>query len=344
MLSNEQLEEIREHLENAGNPIFYYDNDADGLCSFLLLRRFLGRGSGVAVRSYPDLNKDYAKKAKELNADYVFILDKPVVSKEFMDEIESIGLPIVWIDHHIHECDFSEREQFFEFNSAENGAEPVSYLSYRITNRKEDLWISLIGCIADNYLPDFVKDFKKNYRDYWGVSIEKPFDAYYKTEIGRIAQAFNFGLKDSITNVVHMQRFLISCKNPRDVFAEVSGNKNFRSKYSEILGKYKAFLEKARSCIFGNLVFFSYGGDLSISADISNALSYEFFGKYIVVAYQKGAISNVSLRGENVRSVLEKVLEKLGDGSGGGHENAVGARIKTEDLGKFRELLEGEVN
>ena len=78
MLTEKQIEEIKEHLEKAQNPIFYYDNDADGLCSYLLLRRYLGRGKGVVVRSFPELNKDYARKAQQLGSDYVFILDKPV--------------------------------------------------------------------------------------------------------------------------------------------------------------------------------------------------------------------------------------------------------------------------
>jgi len=77
MLTEKQISEIREHLERAQNPIFYYDNDCDGLCSFLLLRRYLDRGKGVSIRSAPDLDAQYAKKASELNSDYVFVLDKP---------------------------------------------------------------------------------------------------------------------------------------------------------------------------------------------------------------------------------------------------------------------------
>ena len=48
MLGKDKLEEIKEHLERARNPVFFYDNDADGLCSYVILRRALGRGYGVA--------------------------------------------------------------------------------------------------------------------------------------------------------------------------------------------------------------------------------------------------------------------------------------------------------
>ena len=34
MISPEKIKEVREHLETAQNPIFFFDNDADGLCSF----------------------------------------------------------------------------------------------------------------------------------------------------------------------------------------------------------------------------------------------------------------------------------------------------------------------
>ena len=100
MLTKKQIKEIKEHLEKAQNPIFFFDNDPDGLCAFLLLQRFIERGKGVAVRSYPEMDARYFKKIEELNADYIFILDKPVVSQDFFEEARKVNIPIVWIDHH----------------------------------------------------------------------------------------------------------------------------------------------------------------------------------------------------------------------------------------------------
>lgn len=349
MLTERQLNELKEHLEKAQNPIFYYDNDCDGLCSFLILRRYLGRGKGVAVRSFPDLNEGYARKARELNADYVFILDKPVIAKEFVEEIVRIGLPLVWLDHHdIQIEDFSrEFSNIFIYNPTKNlvkerSDEPVTYWARKLTLRKEDLWIAVIGCVADHFLPDFAVEFGNKYKEFWG-NVKKPFDAYYKTEIGRIAQAFNFGLKDSTTNIVHLQSFLINCKGPEDVFLEVTGNYYFRKRYREIRRKYDYLVEKAKKNIKDDTIFFEYGGDLSISADIANELSYVFPKKYIAVAYKKGGVSNISLRGKNVKSILEKILVRLDHASGGGHEDAVGARIQTIDIDKFKDYFEEEV-
>mgnify|MGYP001604119763 FL=1 len=101
MLTDKQVKEIREHLEKAQNPVFFFDNDPDGLCSFLLLQRFIGRGKGVPIRSFPEMTKEYFRKVTELNADYIFILDKPNISKDFFKEVEQVNIPVVWIDHHV---------------------------------------------------------------------------------------------------------------------------------------------------------------------------------------------------------------------------------------------------
>jgi len=63
MITKKQILEIREHLEKAQNPIFFFDNDGDGLCSFLLLQRYIGRGKGVAMKTSDAGN--YFKKVQE---------------------------------------------------------------------------------------------------------------------------------------------------------------------------------------------------------------------------------------------------------------------------------------
>lgn len=343
MLSKKEIEEVREHLEKAQNPIFFYDNDADGLCSFVLLRKFLGRGKGVPVRSYPDLNASYARKVKELGADYVFVLDKPIISKDFVKELDDMHIPFVWIDHHKMERDWNTDEfsQAWIYNSF-NGksGEPVTFICYNISEREEDLWVAVMGCIADHYMPSFADKFGENYPSFWG-KVKEPFEAYYKTEIGKIALSLNFGLKDSITNIVRMQNFLISCRGPEEVFLETKENSTFRHKYNEIKKKYNSLLERAEK--YGKMIILEYGGELSISSELSNELSFNYPDKLIAVIYKKGTLSNISLRGKNAKKILEKVLKDLKGASGGGHEEAVGARIRTEDLATFKKALEESV-
>lgn len=342
MLNKNQVQEIKEHLEKAQNPLFLFDNDQDGLCSFLLLQRYIGRGKGVPVKSFPGLNADYFRRIDELNADYVFILDKPLVEDSFWEKVKQINIPIVWIDH--HEIDKESIPDFVNyynplFNESPTN-EPVTYLCSQINNKKEDLWLGVAGCISDRFLPDFYEDFKKQYPEL-AIDTLDPFEIFYKSEIGRVARIFGFGLKDRITNVISMQKFLMKSTSPYDVLNEVPKNKTMHERYNQINKKYNKFLEKARNSKDEDekLLYFQYGGDMSISADLANQLSFEFSDRIVVVVYVAGIKANISARGKNVREIVLKAIEGIEGASGGGHEEAVGAQVAIDSLEKFKEKL-----
>ena len=342
MLARKELEKLREHIERAQQPIFLFDNDVDGLCSYILLRRFLGRGKGVAVKSHPNIDVGYAKKVQELRGDAVVVLDRPYLGKDFVHEIAQFNLPIIWIDHHDIIPEIYNYELIYHFNPTikkNKSVEPTTYLCYKTTGRAEDSWLAMIGCIADHYLPDFVDEFSKRYRELWGKNIAKPFEALYTTGIGRLARALSFGLKDSTTHVVALQNFLISCAGPYDVEQELERPSAFGTRYKEILKKYTELLEEAKRSAGEKIVIFNYGGQLSISSDLSNELSYLFSKHYICVAYSAGPITNVSLRGKNVKKILSDLLPLFPGATGGGHQDAVGARIQTSYWERFKEEL-----
>ncbi len=343
MLTEKQVEEISEHLNKAQNPLFFFDNDADGLCSFLLLQRFSGKGKGVAIKSFPELTADYFRKVHELNADYIFILDKPLVSEEFFEKAHQSNIPIVYIDH--HEIDKTKIPEFVNyynpiFNSIKLENKPTSYLCYQISKNKNDLWIAIAGCISDSFLPEFYLEFKENYPDL-SIDSKNAFEIKYKSQIGKITSLFNFALMDRTTNVVNMIKFLMKVKNPYEVLEESKENYTMHQRFNQINSKYQKLLEKAKKIKSSDKVlFFKYGGDLSISSDLSNELMYLFPEKIIVVVYVSGIKASISVRGEKIRENVLKVIEGLEDATGGGHENAVGAKIKFEDLEKFKKNLE----
>ncbi len=355
MLNEKQLNEIKEHLEKSQNPLFFFDNDVDGLASFLVLRRYIDRGKGVAIKSFPELNVSYTRKIRELKPDYVFILDKPIVSKDFITDTLELGLPIVWIDH--HELDDKERiktsekedvarvedfENLHYYNSAyknDKSSEPTTYWCYKVSKREEDNWLALLGCIGDGYLPEFIDEVKKKYPDLMD-NCETAFSCLYNTKLGEITKMLSFGLKDRTTNVVKMIKFLYNVKSPYEILEENGRNFTVHRRYEQIERKYQKLMEKAKTNNRGNLVYFQYGGDLSISADIANELHHLNPGKVIVVAYIKGAKANISLRGSNVREITAKAISELDNASGGGHKDATGAQVYVEDLPKFKEKIE----
>ena len=328
MLTKKQVSEIKEHLEKAQNPVFFFDNDQDGLCSFLLLQRYIGRGRGVAARSFPGLNKDYFRK---------------VVERDFFDEAEKINIPVVWIDH--HDIDTKEIPKFVNyynplFNKKKSN-EPVTALCWQITKRKEDIWIAVVGCISDRFIPKFYEKFEKEYTELTTRG-RRIFDIFYKSQIGRIARIFGAGLKDKTTNVVNMLRFLMKAKSPYDVLEENNYNRGMHQRFQEIDSKYQRLLLRALSLAKNQekLLFFQYSGNLSISSEIANEVNYLFPKKIVVVAYIKDGMTNISMRGEKAREIFLEAIKDLDGAAGGGHEFAVGGRMKTSDIEKFKENLE----
>ena len=55
MIPESQLKEIKVALDKSENPLILFDDDPDGICSYLLLKRYMDKGKGVVVKSSPKL-------------------------------------------------------------------------------------------------------------------------------------------------------------------------------------------------------------------------------------------------------------------------------------------------
>ncbi len=340
MLSLQQLLEIREHLERAQNPLFFFDNDVDGLCSFLLLRRAIGRGKGVAIKSFPELQLSYLKRVDELNPDALFILDKALVADAFIEEAWKRNIPVVWIDHHDVPTPVM-RENLHYYNTFfSGGTEPTTSLCFQAFPREEDLWLAVIGCISDGYFPDFYARFKEKYPEY-SDDATSAFQVLYESKIGEIARILGFALKDKTSNVVQMIKFLFKVKQPGDILVEGKETAIILGRFNKINERHQKLMEKAMQYAKKEkLLYFQYSGDLSISADISNELIYRYPDKIVVVVYIKGAKANVSIRGkDDVREMTLFSIKDIDGATGGGHKHATGAQVPVEDLPRFRENM-----
>ena len=340
MLSREEIEEIRKILEKSQNPIFFFDNDLDGLMGFLILSRYIGRGKGIAARSYPDLNASYTRKIDEFKPDVIFIVDKPLVSEEFFSHARQLNIPVVWIDHHPLSQGIKDIHYFNPINGTPSTNEPVSYWCWKIAKENEEsMWLAMAGCVSDWFIPDFKDKFVSKYPDLMEGD-KYAGHVLYKTKLGTLIKILDFGLKDRTTNVLKMMRSLQNAKSPYEVFDE---NKfiETRRRYNQIDRKYEKLIEKAKEHSSNKLIFFQYGGELSLSGEISNELQHNYPDKIIVVAYIKGEKVNISLRAQyiDVRKLALDSMQGM-QGSSGGHEHAAGASIRAEDLPKFKERIE----
>lgn len=339
MLTEAQLQEIKDQLEMSQNPLFFFDNDVDGLCSFLILRRAIGRGRGVAIKSFPDLKEQYLKKVEELNPDAVFILDKAEVSKEFVEGVDQKGIPITWIDHHETKTSKEVVEKTSYYNSLP-GAEPIAYVAQKVFNRQEDMWLAVIGCIGDVYMPDFAEKFSEQNPELLPSGITA-FDALHSSEIGKIVRMLNFGLMDSITNVVALTKYLFKARGPHDVMEENKYTERFHKRSSQLNDFYSKQVEKAEANFDkkSSVLFFSYSGNTSMSSDISNRLYYNHQDKLIIVAFKRPEKVNISIRGKGALKITKRAIENIEGATGGGHQEATGAMIPVDEFDKFKENI-----
>ncbi len=339
MLTSQQLEEIRNQLERSQNPLFFYDNDADGLCSFLILRRALDRGRGVAIKSFPDLKAQYNHKVKELNPDLIVILDKAELSKEFANHAEELGIPILWIDHHESKTPQETIQKTSYFNSIPT-AEPISYIAQKIFNRPQDIWLSIIGCIGDVYMPNFADKFSEENPDLL-PSTTDAFTALQGTTIGKLARMLNFGLMDTTTHVVQLTKYLFKATGPYDLLEENSSTKQFHKRTNQLTQFFNTQIEKAESHFNKNspILFFTYSGNTSMSSEIANHLSFLHQDKTIIVAFLRPEKANISIRGKSALKITKELIENIPDATGGGHIEATGAMVPIHNFPKFKENI-----
>ena len=337
MIPQTQLQEIREHLEASQNPLFFFDNDVDGLCAFLILQRAIGRGKGVAIKSFPDLKEQYVRKVEELNPDAVFILDKAELSKEFAEAVEKKGIPMIWIDHHETKTSKEIIAKTSYYNSHPS-SEPTTYIAQKVFNKKEDLWLAIMGCIGDVYMPDFAEDFEKISPELFNSKISA-FDALNSTEMGKMVRMLNFGLMDSISNVVRLIKYLFKAKNAYDLLEENQYTKQFHKRYAQLNEFFNKQVGKAEEIVDekSSVIFFTYSGNTSMSSEIANRLFYNHRDKLIIVAFKRPEKANISIRGKNALEVTKKAIEGIEGATGGGHVEATGAMVPIDYFEKFKE-------
>ncbi len=346
MISEKQIEEIRKELKESENPLFFFDDDPDGLCSYLLLRKYIEKGKGVVAKGSATLDVNYIRKVEENSPDKIFVLDKPIISQEFIDKANR---RIIWIDHHpvVHR----EGVKYYNPRTSNNENICASYLCYKIIEdneelREEDLWIAAVGIIADWGIPVFFDELSKRYPDLIGnARTEK--ELLYECEFGKLAKIFSYLLKGKTSDVNKHINILLKMKSPYEILKQESTKGKYVFKTAEKIGKsYNELLEKALKIKADKLFVFTYpSGKISFTGELSNELLYKFPGKIILVGREKDGDIRFSLRSDDliISDVLEKAMVGV-EGYSGGHEFACGGNIAKKDWKKFIENLKKEIN
>lgn len=331
--------EIKELVEKSENPLFFFDDDTDGLSSFLVLWKHIKRGKGIIVKRYPDLDVSFLKKVKEYNPDRIFVLDKYDISQDFID---GANKPIVWIDHHTPQVKDGLKHYYNPRLKDKSMYLPTTYFCYKSV--KGSLWLALCGIIGDYYLPSaMVKEFNKEYPNLIGKA-KDPGKVLYETEFGKLIKIMNFSIKGETEDVKKSIAVWMKIETPYEVLNSETSKGKFLMKRFEKLDKqylklYEGALKEAKSN--KKLVVFNYpSNNTSFTGDLANEISYRYPEKVVIIARERNGYMRMSVRNkkQNLPSLLEKALVGV-NGYGGGHEGACGANVLKEDYSKFLENL-----
>jgi len=353
MLTQGELKELRNELLSSKKTLIFFDDDADGTCSFLLFYRFLKDYSesikGTIVKGGPELKDEiFLRKVEEYNPDKVFVLDKPMISQEFIDGVKR---PLIWLDHHPLQTRsnvkyFNPLKHVSKFYVPDN--RPTTYWAYKTIekDRPQDLWIAMIGCASDWCLPDFHKKFSKQYPDLLpkDLKIKSPGTILFETKLGILCKIVNFNLKYSTTEAMTAVKILTRINDPYEILNQTTPAGKYIYKHYDFFNKIYENMKASVKVTDEKLLLFEYDDKYSLTSDLSNDLMYSYPEKVVLIARLKGEEYHCSFRSVdlNVRELLERSLVDI-NGYGGGHEHACGGNVNVSDWPKFLENLRREL-
>jgi len=341
-MANIDGKQVKKEFDSTHNPLYFFDDDPDGLCSFLQVYKHIKDGKGIIIKKTPRITEEFVKNVVEYCPDKIFVLDIAMVDQEFIDKAK---VPIVWIDHHSP----MERHNIKYHNPRTKDKEnnlPTSLVCYNIL--KKNLWLAMAGSVADWYLPEkLAKEFSKKYPDLLPKSIKKPEDALFNTKLGKLIKILSFNLKGKRQNVVKSIKIFTRIDDPYEILkGETPRAKLILMRYEKINRRYKElfdmFLDVKPDGEF--LILIYDDNRLSLTKDFSNEILYKNPDKVVIVGRTRNGEVKLSLRSRkyNLPPILEKALKSV-NGYGGGHEHACGAVVKEEDFKAFIENLKREI-
>ncbi|MBW3005069.1 DHH family phosphoesterase [Candidatus Woesearchaeota archaeon] len=342
MLSEKEIKQIKDELDTCKRPLFFFHDDQDGLACFLLFYRYVKEGKGQVLKAKPNLTEMHAKKVEDYGADKVFVLDIAMIDQEFIDQA---GVPVIWIDHH----PVMKRDNVKYYNSRTKDEKvniPAAYLCYQVV--KEDLWIAMVGCLGDWYLPGFADEFRQKYPDLIPEKYQTAGEILFETKMGILNKVFSFNLKGNTSDVLKCMKVMTRIESPYEILEQSTPKgKLIYKKYEKINKVYEELKERLlKQKTDKKVLLFRYTEDkLSLTKDLSNELLYMFPDRVIVLGREKSGELRCSIRAMKIdlKPVIEKALLDV-DGYGGGHEHACGAAIKLQDVDKFISNIEKQIS
>ena len=333
-----------------------HHTDPDGICSGVIIARLIEKVRGKRI----DLRINQAAGDIPINRSTVEILkankvNKLVVTDLCIDqetsnlkEVEKFS-EILVIDHHKVYNDISSKRVVFikpDFVSEKkSSAYPASKFCFDLVSEFWDIssldWVAAVGLIGDcafSSWKSFIEGVLAKY------SIEKSHDIF-QTSLGKCASLISDAESFDISKVEEAFNIVYSSSSPEELLS--SPLQKCRDAVENEISYWKSHISEFAEFYDGlGLIFYFIRPKYRIKAPLNTQLSFKYPESTIIILQEsEDGMIGISARRRDeklaVNELLENAVRGLKGASGGGHVPAAGAKIRKQDLQKFKENLIG---
>ncbi len=354
------IDNIDDKLQHSQNPLFFFHDDPDGVCSYLIFHHFLKEGKGICVKSKAIVDSRFLPSIRRNEPDTIFVLDLANISQDVLNYCSTHKITIVWVDHH----DLHNKKDVIYYNPKMDATEinyPAALVSYEIVkmiiqkhtgsfdehpHASVFLWLSVAGSIGDWHVPYTITEFKKTFPTLIPTDSEHPPKILFDTPFSNVIRFLSFALKGSTTKVNRNIDNLKKIIDPHEILETSTEpaqkvNKNIQPFLESFWNLYNDVEEKMNQTD-SRVFYYEYKSDiLSVSSLVSNQLLYTFPERIIIIVREKDDEIRGSVRSATVpiRDALVKTLAHF-NGNGGGHDFACGFSLKADEKDAFLKAFE----
>jgi len=334
------LKQIKQLIEESERPFALFDDDPDGFCSFLQIKRRYPRLKGMPVKGTPVVPREpFLSKIHNHLADIVIVLDKPEISEEFR---QNANIPIIWIDH--HPVPDHRGTKYFNprMKKQDSIAPPVAYWIYKMLDSNQDLWIAEAGILGDKY--KFIpKEFIRRYKHLLPDGKLEIDEILFNSKFGEIIRAFDFVLKGKTRDMKDSIKALTEIKEPEEILNRSTPQGKFiYERYQSLKKDYDKLLDQAlhQKTKKEPFIFLYPDQKYSFTSPLSTHLVYLMGNEFFIIGRNKtkDGLAKLSIRSKtrDLLPIMKKSLNGI-NGRGGGHKHACGAQIDIAFLDAFIE-------
>lgn len=345
-LTPEAIQDIQERLVHAARPLIFFDDDADGLTSFLLTYTYNKNAIPLRAAMGPELKTDFKRYVDEHQPDLILVLDKPRADPEFFKEVRT---PTIWLDHHdptVQEPHTWPYNHLTYYNPALGNTEdhrPVAYWMRQVTNGP--LWLATLGVTSD-WDTSLLDAFREEHPAL-APETNDIHEALFNSPLGEIIRVLNFSLKGRTSAINKNLQALTKITQPQELLeTNTPASKHIHKHTKPLLKEYQRQLQEALSSDEEEDLFVHVFEHIeqSFVADIANELLIRTQANVIVVARNDGKRVNLSMRSHDVElpPILEYALQTV-DGYGGGHTNACGGSVAVTNWEEFLSRVKEQI-